>query len=186
MAHAARAGKDGESRLHRAVFRTLGAYRHAHQAGRRDGDRRDQPERRHQVAGRDQDGAHLHRCRRLHRKGQERRATPGRPASRRDRRHRRMAVIVHARGDRGHRARGNFVADIILRRQHHVARLQIRLPDVRHRHQAIGRRAADHYRSGQARDRQSPEPMPASSATIPRRRSPSSSRCARAASPMPA
>ena len=111
--------------------------------GRRHGDRRDQPVGRHQGAGRRQVRAGRRRCRRQHREGQERGAAPVGRAARPGRRLRLLAQLVHAGGDRGHRAGAAAVADPVLFRRDHQSRLQIHLPDLADRRLAGRRDRAD-------------------------------------------
>ena len=72
------------------------------------------------------------------------------------------------------------VADAVLCGLDHRPRLQIRVPELADRGLAVGQRAADDPGARQGRDRQGADDAPASSATTRPRRSPSSSRCARA------
>ncbi len=82
----------------------------------------------------------LRRCRRQHRKGQERGAAPVVGQPRPGRRDRRVAQLVHSGGDRGDRARVAAVADAQLFRRDHQSRVQVRLPDLADRRLARRRR----------------------------------------------
>ena len=73
------------------------------------------------------------------------------------RRHRRLAQLVHAGGDRGHRAGAAAVADPLLLRRDHQSRLQVRLPDLADRRLAGRRNIADRAQAGRGRHRQAAE-----------------------------
>ena len=88
----------------------------------------------------------------------------------RRRRCRRLAEFVHAGGDRGHRACGTAMADTVLFRRDHRARLPLRVPDLGDRRPAIRARLADHHGSLPPRRPESGQPRPGSSKTIPPRR----------------
>ena len=104
--------------------------------------------RRHQGPRRRQAEAGALRHRRHRGEGQERRAAPGGAGARRGRRHRLLAVELHARGHRGVGARGAAVAHAVLLRPDHRPRLQVRLPVVADRGGPVHRAAAAHRRPG--------------------------------------
>ena len=151
------AGEIGEDRDDRADVGPVGAAGSAAADGRRSGGRRCQRPRRHQIAWRRQARNHLRRCRRQHRKGQERSAAAGVRPSRSGRRHRLLAQLVHLGGDRGHRTRRAALADPQLFRRDHQSRLQVRFPDLADRRPSGGRDGADRARPGAGRDRQAPD-----------------------------
>ena len=172
--------KTGEDCRHRTAERSVGAPGHAHQVGRGNRHGRDQRERRHQVDGRREGRTCDDRCRRLGRKGEERRATSDRTGARRGWRHGRVAFDLHACDHGSDRARPAPVDHALLCGQHHRSRLQIRVPELHARRQAVDRRRCRRCWS-------SPRPRPercrrlsASLATIRLHRWPSSSRCATA------
>ena len=125
--------------------------------GRRDGHRAHQRARRHQVARRRQDEARRDRLRRHHRKGQERGAAHGGAGDRSGCGDRLLSQLLHAGGDRGHRARRTAGADAVLFGSADRARLQIHLPDRGARQPAIGARPARTDEACRDRIRQAPE-----------------------------
>ena len=148
------AAEGGQGGRDRPDLRAVGAAGTADPDGRRDGGRRDQPEGRHQGARRRAPQARGRRRWRLRREGEERRAAADRAGARPRRRHRRVAQHLHARGDRGDRARADPVAHALLRRQHHRPRLQVRLPDLAGREPAVLRRGAGDPRARQGGHRE--------------------------------
>ena len=154
----------------RADVGTLGAPGRPDAEGREPRDRAHQRARRHQGAERRQAEAHDLRRRRQRREGEERRAAHGGAGARPRRRHRRLAVELHARRHRGDRARRAAGAHPLLLRPDHRARLQVRVPDLARRRRAGGQRdAGDPQARRERRPARRPRPS-ASSRTTPRPR----------------
>ena len=138
---ATRADQRSGGRPDRADVRTLGTPGPGHENGRRHGDRNDQPAGRHQVPGRRETQALGFRCRRQRRESEECGAAHGGGFAEPGGRDRRLSQFLHAGGHRSHRTRAVAGRHVLVLGPDHLARLQVRIPDFRHR-RAAGRRVA--------------------------------------------